>query len=155
MSQEKPIANLSEQLNKIRESFKQLKNVSDSLDSTVGNTNGKGMAAVTDIIWKSILSYFSRFPEIFFGKVSSKKGQKTANWADYGVAYITALLASLDLCSIINTISNLTENLNVAKFNPNQNPPPNDFKWKVQKTAYENQITKDQFNRVYSLSANP
>jgi hypothetical protein len=54
-----------------------------------------------------------------------------------------------------DTISNLTENLNVAKFNPNQNPPPNDFKWKVQKTAYEIQITIDQFNRVYSLSANP
>jgi hypothetical protein len=155
MSQEKPIANLSEQLNRIRESFKQLKNVSDSLDNTVGNTNGRGMAAVTNNIWKSILSYFSRFPEIFFGKTSSKKGQKSANWADYGIAYITALLASLDLCSIINTISNLTENLNVAKFNPNQNPPPNDFKWKVQKVAYEIQIAIDAFNTAYSLSANP
>lgn len=155
MSQEKPIANLSEQLNKIRESFRQLKNVSDSLDNTVGNTNGKGMAAVTNNIWKSILSYFSRFPEIFFGKTSSKKGQKSTNWADYGIAYITALLASLDLCSIINTISNLTENLNVAKFNPNQNPPPNDFKWKVQKVAYEIQIAIDTFNTAYSLSANP
>lgn len=155
MSQEKPIANLSEQLNKIRESFRQLKNVSDSLDNTVGNTNGKGMAAVTNNIWKSILSYFSRFPEIFFGKTSSKKGQKSTNWADYGIAYITALLASLDLCSIINTISNLTENLNVAKFNPNQNPPPNDFKWKVQKVAYEIQIAIDAFNTAYSLSANP
>ena len=155
MSQEKPIANLSEQLNRIRESFKQLKNVSDSLDNTVGNTNGRGMAAVTNNIWKSILSYFSRFPEIFFGKTSSKKGQKSTNWADYGVAYITALLASLDLCSIINTISNLTENLNVAKFNPNQNPPPNDFKWKVQKVAYEIQIAIDAFNTAYSLSANP
>lgn len=155
MSQEKPIANLSEQLNKIRESFKQLGNISDSLDDTVGITNGRGMAAVTNQIWKSILSYFNRFPEIFFGKTSSKKGQKSTNWADYGIAYLTALLASLDLCSIINTISNLTENLNVAKFNPNQNPPPNDFKWKVQKIAYEIQITIDEFNRVYSLSANP
>jgi hypothetical protein len=155
MSQEKPIANLSEQLNRIRESFRQLGNVSAALDDTVGITNGKGMAAVSNNIWKSILSYFNRFPEIFFGKTSSKKGQKSTNWADYGVAYITALLASLDLCSIINTISNLTENLNVAKFNPNQNPPPNDFKWKVQKVAYEIQVSIDSFNRVYSLSANP
>jgi hypothetical protein len=155
MSQEKPIANLSEQLKKIRESFKQLKNISDSLDKSVGSTNGKGMAAVTDNIWKSILSYFRKFPEIFFGKTSSKKGQKSSSFTDYGIAYITALLASLDLCSIINTISNLTDNLNVAKFNPNQTPPPNDFKWKVQKIAYEIQIVIDEFNRVYSLSANP
>jgi hypothetical protein len=155
MSQEKPIANLSQQLIKIRESFNQLGNISNSLDETVGNTNGKGMAAVSNNIWKSILSYFNKFPEIFFGKTSSKKGQKSTNWKDYGVAYLTALVASLDLCSIINTISNLTENLNVAKFNPNQNPPPNDFKWKVQKLAYEIQIAIDSFNRAYSLSANP
>jgi len=155
MSQEKPIANLSQQLIKIRESFNQLGNISKSLDNNVGNTNGKGMAAVSNNIWKSILSYFNKFPEIFFGKTSSKKGQKSTNYKDYGVAYLTALLASLDLCSIINTISNLTENLNVAKFNPNQNPPPNDFKWKVQKVAYEIQVSIDEFNRIYSLSANP
>lgn len=155
MSQEKPIANLSEQLNKIRESFKQLKNVSDSLDDTVGSTNAKGVAAVSNNIWKSILSYFRKFPEIFFGKTSPKKGQKSSSFTDYGIAYITALLASLDICSIINTVSNLTENLNVAKFNPNQNPPPDDFKWKVQKIAYEIQIAIDEFNRIYSLSANP
>lgn len=155
MSQEKPIANLSQQLIKIRESFNQLGNISKSLDNTVGNTNGKGMAAVSNNIWKSILSYFNKFPEIFFGKTSSKKGQKSTNYKDYGVAYLTALIASLDLCSIINTISNLTENLNVAKFNPNQNPPPNDFKWKIQKLAYEIQIAIDSFNRIYSLSANP
>jgi hypothetical protein len=155
MAQEKPIANLSEQLNKIRESFRQLKNVSSSLDETVGNSNATGMAAVSNNIWKSILSYFRKFPEIFFGKSSSKNGQKSSNWADYGIAYLTALLASLDLCSIINTIGNLTENLNGAKFNPNENPPPNDFKWKVQKTAYEIQVSIDLFNRAYSLSANP
>ena len=53
MSQEKPIANLSEQLNKSREALNQIKNVSKTLDDTVGNTNAKGVGAVTDTIWRS------------------------------------------------------------------------------------------------------
>jgi hypothetical protein len=153
MSQEAPISNLSEQLNRVRKAFLEL--IKPPIDKTVGTTSAKGLSKVTDTIWKSILRYFSKFPEIFFGKTSSKKGQKSNNWLDNGICFITAFLASLDLCSIINTISNLTDQLDVAKFNPNQNPPPNDFKWKIQKIAYEIQVGIDAFNRVYSAAANP
>ena len=155
MSQEKPIANLSEQLNKSREALNQIKNVSKTLDDTVGNTNAKGVGAVTDTIWRSLLSYFSKIPDLFFGRTSSKKGQKSTNFMDYGLSYLISLMSIIDLCSIIDSISIVTNNLNISRFNPNQNPPPDDYKWKVQKQAYDIQIVIDQFLNVYALTSTP
>jgi hypothetical protein len=154
MAQELPIANLSQQLNKARESFDQIKNVSKSLDETVGNTNAKGMAVVTNNIWKSILSYFSKFSEIFFGKTSVKRGQKSTNPLDYGVVYLVSVFSIIDLCSIIDAFSIVTNNLNIPKFNPNQNPPPDDYKWKIQKLAYDIQVQIDQLLNTVGINPN-
>jgi hypothetical protein len=154
MAQELPIANLSQQLNKARESFDQIKNVSKTLDETVGNTNAKGMAVVTNNIWKSILSYFSKFSEIFFGKTSVKRGQKSTNPLDYGVVYLLSVFSIIDLCSIINAISIVSNNLNIPKFNPNQTPPPDDFKWKVQRLAYDIQVQIDQLLNTVGVNPN-
>lgn len=155
MAQEQTLANLSQQLEKIRQAFNQYQITSDAIDNTVGPSAATGLGALVQSLKKSIKDAFKAFPQIFFGKNTTKKGSKPSNILDYGIAYLTALLASLDLCSIIGTISNLSKNVKGHAFNPNENPPPNDHKWKIQKVAYEIQVAIDVFNASYSTASDP
>ena len=68
MAKEQPIANLSQQLEKIKQAFNEYKSVSESLNSSVGNTAGTGMSKVSKSVWKTMTDYFNKFPELFFGK---------------------------------------------------------------------------------------
>jgi hypothetical protein len=155
MSQEKTLANLSDQIEKIRQAFNQYSITSTAIDNTIGDSAATGLPAIVKKIKKSIKDYFKAFPEIFFGKSTTKKGSKPSNVLDYGLVYLTALLASLDLCSIINTLTNLSKKLNGSTFNPNENPHPNDPKWKIQKIAYDIQVNIDLFEAAYAATSNP
>ena len=154
MAKEQPIANLSQQLEKIKQAFNEYKSVSESLNSSVGNTAGTGMSKVSKSVWKTMTDYFNKFPELFFGKSSTKKGTKASKPMDYGIAYLSALLASLDLCSLMKTLSNLSNSMS-GKFDSHQDPPPNDQKYKIQKVAYSIQVSIDVFEAAYATTKNP
>jgi len=155
MSQQQTVANLSQQLEKIRQALNQFEITSKAMDQQVGPTAATGLAAVVKSLKRSIKSYFNRFPELFFGKNTTKKGSKASNPLDYGIAYLSALLASLDLCSIIHTLSNLSKNMSGKGFDPHENPPPNDPKWKIQKVAYDIQTSIDIFESLYATTSDP
>ena len=155
MPKEKSLANLSQQLEKIRQALNQYEITSKVIDTQVGPSAATGIPSIVKSIKKSIKDYFNRFPELFFGKRTTKSTTKASNPLEYGIAYLSALLASLDLCSIIDTINNLTNNLNGGGFNPNQDPPPNDPKWKIQKLAYEIQKIIDTFESTYASISDP
>lgn len=155
MSQEHTLANLSNQIEKIRQAFNQYSITSTAIDNTVGHSAATGLPAIIKKTKKSIKDYFKALPEIFFGKSTTKKGVKPANVLDYGLIYLTALLASLDLCSIINTLTNLSKKINGSAFNPNETPPPNDAKWKIQKAAYDIQVSIDLFEAAYVTTNDP
>jgi hypothetical protein len=155
MAQQKPLANLSAEISKLKAEFNAYKNVKSAITGSAGTT-ATGTAKVTDTVWKSMKGYFNKFPELFFGKNTTNSADKASNPTDYGIAYLSALLASIDLCSIITTIGNLSKNLQgSSKFNPNQNPPPNDPKWKIQLVAYYIQNSIDIFEAAYAMAANP
>jgi len=149
MAKNSPIANISKQLEQIRKDFENYSNISDNLPDA-----SKGLSSVVKQKKKEIKDFFNAFPTIFFGKNSTKKGSKGEKAMDYGIAYLTALLASIDICSIIQTITNLSKSIG-GSFNPNQNPPPNDPKWKIQKIAYDVQVSIDIFEATLATAIDP
>jgi len=149
MAKNSPIANISKQLEQIRKDFENYSNISDNLPDA-----STGLSSIVKQKKKSIKDIFKGFQSIFFGKTSTKKGAKSTNPMDYGLIYIIKLLASIDLCSLLQTISNLSKTLG-APFNPSQNPPPNDPKWKIQKIAYDIQVSIDLFEAAVATTTNP
>lgn len=149
MAKNEPIANLSKLIEQIREDFQNYSNISDNLPDA-----STGLSSVIKQKKKEIKDFFNGFPTIFFGKNSTKKGSKGETAMDYGIVYLTALLASIDICSIIQTITNLSNTVG-GSFNPKQNPPPNDPKWKIQKIAYDVQVSIDIFEAVIATTVDP
>jgi hypothetical protein len=149
MAKNEPIANISKLIEQIRKDFQNYSNISDNLPDA-----SKGLSSVIKQKKKEIKDFFNGFPTIFFGKNSTKKGSKGEKAMDYGIAYLTALLASIDICSIIQTITNLLNTVG-GSFNPNQNPPPNDPKWKIQKIAHDVQVSIDIFEATLATTIDP
>jgi len=155
MAQNTQLARLSDELEKIRKALDQYTHVNNTLKNSK-KTNATGLSAVLKNIWTTLKDYTSKLPELFFGKSSTNSNEKAANPMDYGLAYITGILASIDLCSIINTLENLAGKISIQnKFNPSQNPPPNDPKWKIQKLAYDIQKSIDVFESAYAVASDP
>ena len=156
MPQQKPLANLSAEYLNLKKILNSYNNVNSTLEITVGDTNGKGMSKGTHAFWKSLKASFDKIPDLFFGKNTTNSKKKASNAMEYGLAALAGLLASVDLCSIMTSISNLNKNLpGSTKFNPKQSPPPNDPKWKIQLVAYEIQTSIDLFEAAYATTGDP
>ena len=156
MPQQKPLANLSAEYLNLKKILNSYNNVNSTLEITVGDTNGTGMSMGIHAFWKSLKASFDKIPDLFFGKNTTNSKKKASNPMEYGLAGLAGLLASVDLCSIMTSISNLNKNLpGSTKFNPKQSPPPNDPKWKIQLVAYEIQTSIDLFEAAYATTGDP
>lgn len=154
--QQKSISqDLHAEIQKIKDLWSGYSKINEELKKQ-GSTNAPGFAKIFDNIWKSITkSLRDMSKNIFLGKKGVKKNSKSTNPLDLGLLYLTGLLSSIDLCSIIETIQNLSNKIRGAGFNPNADPPPNTPLWKIQKKAYDIQVIIDAFEISYEKSLNP
>lgn len=146
---------LRKQVIEIKRLFEGYKNIKKNLEDA-GPSNAKGAAKTFNALWKKMLkSLRDMATQFLLGKKGAKRGAKSNNPLDLGLLYLTALLASLDLCSIIQTIQNLANKIPGSGFNPKADPPPNDPLWKIQKKAYDIQVLIDAFETAYAVTADP
>jgi hypothetical protein len=146
---------LRKQVIEIKRLFEGYKNIKKNLEDA-GPSNAKGAAKTFNALWKKMLkSLRDMATQFLLGKKGAKRGAKSNNPLDLGLLYLTALLASLDLCSIIQTIQNLANQIPGSGFNPKADPPPNDPLWKIQKKAYDIQVLIDAFETAYAVTADP
>jgi hypothetical protein len=143
---------LRKQVIEIKRLFEGYKNIKKNLEDA-GPSNAKGAAKTFNALWKKMLkSLRDMATQFLLGKKGAKRGAKSNNPLDLGLLYLTALLASLDLCSIIQTIQNLANQIPGSGFNPKADPPPNDPLWKIQKKAYDIQVLIDAFETAYAVT---
>lgn len=146
---------LRKQIIEIKRLFEGYKNIKKNLEDA-GPSNAKGAAKTFNALWKKMLkSLRDMATQFLLGKKGAKRGAKSNNPLDLGLLYLTALLASLDLCSIIQTIQNLANKIPGSGFNPKADPPPNDPLWKIQKKAYDIQVLIDAFETAYAVTSDP
>jgi hypothetical protein len=146
---------LRKQVIEIKRLFEGYKNIKKNLEDA-GPSNAKGAAKTFNALWKKMLkSLRDMATQFLLGKKGAKRGAKSNNPLDLGLLYLTALLASLDLCSIIQTIQNLANQIPGSGFNPKADPPPNDPLWKIQKKAYDIQVLIDAFETAYAVTSDP
>jgi hypothetical protein len=146
---------LRKQVIEIKRLFEGYKNIKKNLEDA-GPSNAKGAAKTFNALWKKMLkSLRDMATQFLLGKKGAKRGAKSNNPLDLGLLYLTALLASLDLCSIIQTIQNLANKIPGSGFNPKADPPPNDPLWKIQKKAYDIQVLIDAFETAYAVTSDP
>ena len=150
-----PLGQLRREIKKIKDLFAGYKKIKENLQDA-GETNAKGTGKVFNSLWKKIVKGIrDAVSGLLLGKKGAKKGAKSTNPLDLGLVYLTGLLASLDLCSIIQTIQNLANGIQGTGFNPNADPPPNDPLWKIQRKAYEIQVLIDAFEAAYAVTSDP
>ena len=150
-----PLGQLRREITKIKRFFAGYEKIKKNLQDA-GETNAKGTGKVFNSLWKKIVKGIrDAVSGLLLGKKGAKKGAKSTNPLDLGLVYLTGLLASLDLCSIIQTIQNLANGIQGAGFNPNADPPPNDPLWKIQRKAYEIQVLIDAFETAYAVTSDP
>jgi hypothetical protein len=153
--QDSPLVKLRKEIAKIKKFFAGYEKIKENLKNA-GETNAKGTGKVFNSLWKKIVKGIrDAASDLLLGKKGAKKGAKSTNPLDLGIVYLTGLLASLDLCSIIQTIQNLANGIQGAGFNPNADPPPNDPLWKIQRKAYEIQVLIDAFETAYAITSDP
>jgi hypothetical protein len=149
------LGQLRREITKIKRFFAGYEKIKKNLQDA-GETNAKGTGKVFNSLWKKIVKGIrDAVSGLLLGKKGAKKGAKSTNPLDLGLVYLTGLLASLDLCSIIQTIQNLANGIQGAGFNPNADPPPNDPLWKIQRKAYEIQVLIDAFEAAYAVTSDP
>jgi hypothetical protein len=150
-----PLGQLRREITKIKRFFAGYEKIKKNLQDA-GETNAKGTGKVFNSLWKKIVKGIrDAVSGLLLGKKGAKKGAKSTNPLDLGLVYLTGLLASLDLCSIIQTIQNLANGIQGAGFNPNADPPPNDPLWKIQRKAYDIQVLIDAFEAAYAVTSDP
>jgi len=149
-----PIADLSASYMRLMEALSTSTAISTSLDASVGTTAATGMAKASKSIWQTMWDYLKKIPGQLFGGTGGS-GKSASDPSQLGIAKVLEILASIDLCSVINTLSNLKGK---AIFDPN-NPPKESglpyTKWKVQKAAYDIQKSLDAFSAVYEATSDP
>ena len=149
------LGQLRREITKIKRFFAGYEKIKKNLQDA-GETNAKGTGKVFNSLWKKIVKGIrDAVSGLLLGKKGAKKGAKSTNPLDLGLVYLTGLLASLDLCSIIQTIQNLANGIQGAGFNPNADPPPNDPLWKIQRKAYDIQVLIDAFEAAYAVTSDP
>jgi hypothetical protein len=149
------LGQLRREITKIKRFFAGYKKIKENLENT-GDTNAKGAGKAFNSLWKKIIKGLrDAVTGLLIGKKGAKKGAKSTNPLDLGLVYLTGLLASLDLCSIIQTIQNLANGVQGQGFNPNADPPPNDPIWKIQRKAYDIQVLIDAFEAAYAVTSDP
>ena len=149
------LGQLRREITKIKRFFAGYKKIKENLQ-VAGDTNAKGAGKAFNSLWKKIIKGLrDAVSGLLLGKKGAKKGAKSTNPLDLGLVYLTGLLASLDLCSIIQTIQNLANGIQGTGFNPNADPPPNDPIWKIQRKAYDIQVLIDAFEAAYAVTSDP
>jgi hypothetical protein len=149
------LGQLRREITKIKNLFAGYKKIKENLENT-GDTNAKGAGKAFNSLWKKIIKGLrDAVTGLLIGKKGAKKGAKSTNPLDLGLVYLTGLLASLDLCSIIQTIQNIASGIQGRGFNPNADPPPNDPLWKIQRKAYDIQVLIDAFEAAYAVTSDP
>lgn len=128
--------NILKQIQKIKEDLTAYKTMSNAMDSSVGNSTAIGFSSIVNSLVDSIITYLQGIPDGLVGKGGQEKRS---------LYYYLTLLRSIDVCSVLNTINNLSSVVG-AKFDPNNPPSINDPKWKIQKAAYDIQTSIDLFN---------
>jgi hypothetical protein len=153
--QDSPLVKLRKEITKIKRFFAGYEKIKENLKNA-GETNAKGTGKAFNSLWKKIVKGIrDAASDLLLGKKGAKKGAKSTNPLDLGLVYLTGLLASLDLCSIIQTIQNLANGIQGTGFNPKADPPPNDPLWKIQRKAYEIQVLIDAFETAYAITSDP
>jgi hypothetical protein len=153
--EDSPRGEIRREIIKIRRLFEGYKNIKKNLEDA-GPSNAKGAAKTFNALWKKMLKSLRDMASGFLlGKRGAKSGAKSNNPLDLGLVYLTSLLASIDLCSIIQTIQNIANKIPGSGFNPKADPPPNDPIWKIQKKAYDIQVLIDAFETAYAITADP
>lgn len=149
------LGQLRREITKIKKFFAGYEKIKKNLEDA-GETNAKGTGKVFNSLWKKIIKGLrDAVTGLLIGKKGAKKGAKSTNPLDLGLVYLTGLLASLDLCSIIQTIQNLANQIPGSGFNPKADPPPNDPIWKIKKKAYDIQVLIDAFEAAYAVTSDP
>jgi hypothetical protein len=152
--EDSPQGEIRREIIKIRRLFEGYKNIKKNLEDA-GPSNAKGVAKTFNALWKKMLRGLREMATGFLlGKRGAKSGAKSNNPLDLGLVYLTSLLASIDLCSIIQTIQNIANKIPGSGFNPKADPP-NDPIWKIQKKAYDIQVLIDAFETAYAITEDP
>jgi len=153
--QEKSISKqLHDEIKKIKDLWSGYKKINDELKKE--SSNAPGLGKIFNDLWKQMTKAMRDMAKNFLlGKKGVKKSSKSTNPLDLGLLYLVGLLASIDLCSIIQTIQNFANKIKGKGFDPNADPPPNDPLWKIQKKAYDIQVIIDAFDVAFAISADP
>jgi hypothetical protein len=115
-------------------------------------SDAKGLEKVIISFSFAVVDISSYVNTIFYGKSempASDKGKRRKNPLDMGVIPILDILASIDLCDLLNYLTNALGNINIGSGTFNPTKQPEDFfgkiKWRFQKTAYDVQTEIDGF----------
>lgn len=130
------ISEIERQVQRVIRALSNYAKSAESVNNIVGPTAAKGLGITVRLLWTQL-----------------RKGLRGSTKKLISSLKDASILASLDLCSILNTQRNL-KNFN-SGFNPNQTPPPDDTEWRIKKLAYDTQIIIDAFQLSYSTVASP
>ncbi len=125
-------------------------------------SDAKGLEKVIISFSFAIVDISSYVNIVFYGKgemPASDKEKRRRNPLDMGVIPLLDILASVDLCDLLNYVNNALGNINIGAgtFDPT-NQPEDTFgkvKWRFQKTAYDVQTEIDGFYNDFNELSSP